>query len=47
MFVHALGKIGGHEAAQALRRILAREADADLRRRIEGTLSRVEKGGGP
>ncbi|MCU0727164.1 MAG: tetratricopeptide repeat protein [Planctomycetes bacterium] len=47
MFIHALGRIGGHEAAQALRRILAREADADLRRRIEGTLSRVEKGGGP
>jgi tetratricopeptide (TPR) repeat protein len=46
MFVHTLGQIGGHEAAQALRRILSRESDPDLRRRIEGTLERVEKGTG-
>ncbi len=42
----ALGQIGTYEAIQTLKRLVARESDADLRRRLHGILDRLEQGGG-
>jgi len=41
----ALGQIGTYEATQTLERLVNREGDADLRRRLRGILDRLERQG--
>ncbi len=44
VLIRALGEIGGHEAREALRQILEREADPELVRRIAAALGRPAGG---
>jgi hypothetical protein len=45
LLIRVLGRIGGHDGLQALRRLREKETDADLRRRIDAALER--QGGRP